>query len=329
MRIVGICASVFAAHVLMLSTPAFAAPSDAQAATTAPADKKPAKAGRKKATKKADAVSDGSSPMPAPAAAPTTKKRGKKPTNADAVAATPDAPLTPAPAPVAAPTPVPESATRTSTTSLTSADVPADTKPAADAKAEPKQEDGTVEVHIDSPSAVTLEKRSAESTWAKACDAPCDAKLGVSDEYRLVGTDLNESRPFHIDASKGKVTLNVTPGTSGGRTRGVVTTIGSGAVLAGGVVVILVGMKHHGDADGELSQPRNDAALLAGGAMVFAGIVGGIVGTSWIVNNAHTSVDGDVRKAGSANAARLPVFNTPKQVGMPALTTVPLLSGSF
>ena len=186
-----------------------------------------------------------------------------------------------------------------------------------------------VEVHIDSPSAVTLEKRSAESTWQKACDAPCDVKLGVSDEYRMVGTDLNESLPFHIDGSKGKVVLKASPGTAGGRTRGLITTIASGAVLAGGVAVILVGVKHSGNADGELSQPTNDGALLAGGAMIFAGIVGGIVGTSWLVNNAHTGVEGDLGKPGSGAAARQPVYGTPKQVGMPAFTTVPVLSGTF
>ena len=186
-------------------------------------------------------------------------------------------------------------------------------------------------MHIDSPRAVTLEKRSAESTWSRACDAPCDTKLGVSDEYRLVGSDLNASEPFRLDASKGKVVLTVDPGTSGGQTRGLITTIASGAVLAGGIVVMAVGVKKHGNADGELSQPTNDGALLAGGLMVFAGIVGGIVGTSWLVTNAHTQVEGDVGTAVSTRtASRQPTFTGPtKPAGAAAFTSVPLFSGSF
>ncbi len=334
MRVVGICASLLAAaqFVMVSTTPAFAAPNDAQTAATAPADKKPTKGTRKK-PKKTDAALDGAAPAAAAPLSATKKPRGKKPKKG-AAAPAPEAVVAPAPAPE--PTPAPEPV---ATTTLTSAEVPAveekkDEKPAVEAK----QDDGMVEVHIDSPRAVTLEKRSAESTWARACDAPCDVKLGVSDEYRMVGTDLNGSEPFHIDGSKGRVVLKVDPGTPGGQTRGLITTIASGALLAGGVVVILVGVKHHGNSDGELSQPHNDGALLAGGAMVFAGIVGGIIGTSWLVTNAHTGVDGDVSKGTDekarpatlgVSASRQPTWNTPKVVGVPTATTVPLFTGSF
>ena len=66
---------------------------------------------------------------------------------------------------------------------------------------------------------------------------------------------------------------------------------------------------------------------------VCAGLVGGIVGTSWLVTNAHTNVEGDVSKFQSTRAAALPqrqaTWITPKPVGLPAATTVPVFSASF
>jgi hypothetical protein len=332
MRVVGIYASLLAAAV-MVSMPASAAPSDDSSGAVAAPDKKPVKGTRKKTPKKADAASiDGAAPTAAATTTPSTKKpRGKKPKKG---APAPEAAAAPtpvaAPVPEAPPPPVPEPV---ATTTLTAAEVPAKTeeKP-VEAKVEAKQDDGMIEVHIDAPRAVSLEKRSAESTWAKVCESPCDTKVGMSDEYRIVGTNVNESTPFRIASNSGRVVLKVDPGTPGGQTRGLVTAIASGAVLAGGVVVMLVGMKHSGNADGELSQPTNDGALLAGGAMVFAGVIGGIVGTSWFVTNAHTGVEGNmgptVDEKGRATA-RLPTWNAPKQTGVPAMTAVPVFSGTF
>jgi hypothetical protein len=342
MRIVGICASLLAAaQFVMVSTPAFAAPADAQTATAAPADKKPSKGSRKKNPKKTEATAPAADAAPvAPKATSTKKVRGKKPKKGEMApaAAAPAPEATPAPAPAPAPAAVP-----VGTTTLTQADVPVKAedksdKPEAKAEAKPEEtkQDGMVEVHIDSPRAVTLEKRNAETNWARACDAPCDVKLGVSDEYRMVGEGLNESQPFHIDGSKGRVVLKVDPGTPGGQTRGLITTIGAGAALVGGIAVIAVGVKKHGSVDGDLSQNRNDGALLAGGALIMAGVVGGIVGTSWLIGNASTGVDGDVTKKTNEKAApvgvtasRQPTWNSPNVVGVPSMTTVPVLTGSF
>jgi hypothetical protein len=321
MRAAGLCASFFAAAQLVIVAPAYAGRQDDPNAASA--DTKPAKPSKKATTKKT--------------AKPKKPKKGDKKTE------TVD--TTPPPAPPPADPPA-------ATTTLSSATVPAadptppapppppdPPKPAVEDKPAPTEvADGMVEVHIESSTSVRLQKRVG-SSWEQVCSSPCDTKLGVTPQYRIAGIGLNDSEPFTLDASKGRVNLKVDPGTQSGQQRGLITLIGSGAVLAGGAAVIILAGRKGMDANNQLPQSSTNAILI-GSSMMLAGVIGGIVGGSWYVQNAHTGVSGDVgrttREKGEAKAAtkksaendRQPTWNTPTMPA-PAATTVPFLTGTF
>src|SRR5262249_25503445 len=128
-------------------------------------------------------------------------------------------------------TPPPADATPADTATTPPATPPSDVAPSAD---------GQVEVHIESAKQVNLERREG-ATWQFVCTSPCDQKVSVSSEYRVMGTDLNESKPFMLDSSKGKVTLNVIPGYHNKQQQGLYILIGAGVVTVGGILTILIG----------------------------------------------------------------------------------------
>jgi hypothetical protein len=221
---------------------------------------------------------------------------------------------------------------------------PADAKP-ADAKPAPSAE-GTVQVHIESPTPVSLEKRDG-ATWSHVCEAPCDTAVSTSAEYRIMGTDLNESKAFMIDGSKGKVTLNVRPGYHQRAQQGMYVAIAGGVLLVGGILTIAIGSDgktpFSGDSDTHLG---NTNTIFIGSALILAGVCGGILGGAWMIDNAHTRVGGDVIKQNAPpsdqtpagpvetkfqfqTSKREPTWNAPKVVGMPAAVTVPFLSRTF
>lgn len=334
MRAFGLYASLLAAaQFVMVSTPAFASKSATSDATAASqSDPKPTKTPKRGKTPKpkADAKTDA-----ATTPAPTTKKpRGKKPKKKPepVVAADPTPPPAPEPpppppAPEPPPPPAPEPPK-----------VAAEEEKPADPPA--PVDDGTVEVHIDSTRSVSLEKRTTGS-WEPVCAAPCDQKLAVTPEYRVVGDNVNPSEAFHLDGSKGSVTLKIDPGVQSSAAAGTWIALGSVAVLAGGVVVMAVGMNRHADSQGQLSQ-GNSNAMIVGSTMALAGVVGGITGAALYFNNRQTGIAGDVirttnekgapaadGKFNSASASRTPVWNTPKPDGMPAYVTVPVFAGTF
>jgi hypothetical protein len=144
--------------------------------------------------------------------------------------------------------------------------------------------------------------------------------------------------------------LNVTPGFHNKQQQGMYIAIGGGVLFVGGVLTILLGSdgKTPFNADGD-THLGNTNAIFAGSALLLAGICGGILGGAWYIDNAHTRIDGDTAKAqpGSdknpsgpsspgvdtkfqfSTSKREPTWNTPKTSGMPAVTTVPILSRTF
>jgi hypothetical protein len=221
---------------------------------------------------------------------------------------------------------------------------PADTTtPATDAT---PSADGQVEVHIESPKQVNLERREG-ATWQFVCSSPCDQKVSVSNEYRVMGDDLNESKAFMLDSSKGKVTLNVIPGYHNKQQQGLYVLIGGGVLAVGGILTILIGSdgKTPFSGDGE-THLGNTNTIFIGSTLILAGIVGGILGGAWYIDNAHTRVGGDTAKAqpgsdkspGSpgvdtkfqfSTSKREPTWNTPKTAGMPPVVSVPILNRTF
>lgn len=249
------------------------------------------------------------------------------------------------------------------------ADAPVDTQTSSDVKPDAKVDtkaeytkvddkpaapaDGNVEVHIDSPQAVSLEKReSGSQKWEFVCTSPCDQRQSVGFEYRIVGTDLNESHPFTLDGSAGKVVLKVTPGVHNKAETGKWILIGGGVLAVGGVLVLILGSSAKADSTGVINQANSNTIFL-GSTMLLAGLGGAVFGGSWFVNNSHTGVDGDIMRTTNEKPApggapggvkgefklstsnkvdapsRTPVYNTPKTSGLPAFLSVPVFGTTF
>jgi hypothetical protein len=153
---------------------------------------------------------------------------------------------------------------------------------------------GTVTVHVNSPQKVSLEHRApGHETWEFVCNSPCDQSLSSTDEYRIVGAGLNESRSFLLDTSNGdKITLDVTPGTHNKYTTGEWVLIG--VFIVGGVITLLAGSSSNAvpGEDGTVTSNKNTNWIFVGTSLILAGVIGGLVGGSFMYDNAHTHVDG-------------------------------------
>jgi len=163
---------------------------------------------------------------------------------------------------------------------------------------------GAVTVHLNSPQPAALESRAAEGAeWVHACDAPCDTRLSVTDQYRVVGEGLRPSKPFFLDQNAGdKVNLDVAPG-SQTKYRTGMYLVGGGAVAAvGGILMIALGAQP-GSTTQETS-PAGDGQthnantnwIFGGTALIVTGVVAAIGGGSLIEGNAHTRVGSPAAK---------------------------------
>ncbi len=228
--------------------------------------------------------------------------------------------------------------------------------PAKPADAPAPNDDALVAVHIDSPVPVSLERRApGGTTWENVCTTPCDVKTSSVSEYRIVGTDLNDSKPFMIDGTKEKVNLNVTPGSKARADAGLYILVAGGIVAIAGVAVLFLGADKSSvfTNDGQ-THNKHLNAMFFGGALVLTGVATGIFGAGWMIGNRHSDVGGDVSKTldekpapggGGGGAApgggggaevkfstssRQPTWNAPKAPpGLPQVMTVPVFSGRF
>jgi hypothetical protein len=200
------------------------------------------------------------------------------------------------------------------------------------APASPASTDGTLLVHLDSPSPVSLEHRSAQSAWEHVCDSPCDQRLPVGDEYRIVGgADVNESNPFVLDSAKGdRAVLYVAPGSKSRQKIGTGILITGAVLFVGGIVGGLLAscpsctFQANGTTDNQ-----NFLAIGIGTGIAVVGLSGGIFGAAWMVDNAHSRVSGAVQAAPPARGANDPAYVTGLRAPMPGMTqalNVPLFS---
>jgi hypothetical protein len=201
----------------------------------------------------------------------------------------------------------------------------ADDKPVAPAPAAPASGPapavGTVLVHIKSDEPVTLQHRANENAaWETSCSTPCDLPVPVGDEFQVTGDGLNASKPFHLDASKGKVTLDVTAGKKSSQKVGVGVAIGGAALGVAGILVMALGAPPSETFDGQTTHTAHTNDLFIGGALVLGGVIFGIYGGAMIVNNGNSDVAGDVSKPapvygkvddGPSKIAQSPVPNVP------------------
>jgi hypothetical protein len=228
-------------------------------------------------------------------------------------------------------------------TSATPADkAPADSTAATKPAVAPPPGGGKVTVHVHSSKAVSLERRApGQSTWEFVCASPCDQAISTNDEYHIVGTGLNESRPFMLDTSAGdKITLDVSPGTHGKYTTGTWLLVGGSALIVGGVIVLLAGSSSNAvpGNDGVTTSDKNTNWIFVGTAAILGGVLLGIGGGSMMINNAHSRVDAAEPKdkkdeqpaKAESTASRLPTWHEEKgPVLAPTTNIVPIIHATF
>jgi hypothetical protein len=237
----------------------------------------------------------------------------------------------PPPAPATAPSTPPPSTPPPSAPAPGTTDSSTPT-PATAAAAPPVVAEGTVVVHINSPAKVNLERRGAvNAPWEFACEAPCDQRLPATDQYRIVGTNLNESDAFYLDAAKGdKLTLEVAPGEKNKQKIGLWVLIGGAVFFVAGAIVIAAGSSNQFDQDGTLSSSRSNA--LAGGVtLMLVGVTGAIFGGAWMWGNSRSHVGGDTMAPAPVRGSLPSVVNTGMRMPTvaPVAFSIPVLAGSF
>jgi hypothetical protein len=249
---------------------------------------------------------------------------------------------TASPAPAATPAPAP--AAPAAEAPALAAPAPATPAPPADTAAAPAAPAGSVIVHIESPRVVTLEKRSGRNgAWEHVCNSPCDVATPTSEEYQILGEELNASTPFLLDGSQGeKITLEVTPGYHNTGARGGWVLAGGAALIVGGVVTLVAGSKSNyvaGDDGAGTSHNQNTDFIFAGSILLTAGIIAAIGGGALMYDNAHTKVEGaigatpdkkdDVKAQVQVTAQRLPQWREDSGPQLAPSRFVSVLSGTF
>jgi hypothetical protein len=197
-----------------------------------------------------------------------------------------------------------------------------------------------VTVHIQSSRPVSLEHRApGQSAWEFVCGSPCDQAISTTDEYHIVGTGLNDSKPFMVDTSSGdKITLDVSPATHGKYNTGTWILVGGGVLLVGGVIALLAGSSSNevpGN-NGVTTTDKNTNWIFVGTAAILGGVILGITGGSMMVNNTHTKVDAtesdkkdDQAAKSGATASRLPTWHDEKGPVAPVANVMPLFHTTF
>lgn len=179
--------------------------------------------------------------------------------------------------------------------------------------------DGTVQVHIKTKELVVLERRGSDNVWTTACETPCDARLPVGDDYRMVGPGLNDSKVFHLGQGKdGVVTLHFRPGVKKKEKTGEYMAIGGGILFVGGVVGGLIAASPSSVFNSSgTSNDYNFNVIAVGTGIALAGLVTGLVGVSWWVDNSHSLAAGDIQTAQPARGDLEPRVQTGMRMSSP------------
>jgi len=223
------------------------------------------------------------------------------------------------PAPVVAPAAPPPAAVAPAVTPAPAAAAPpvvaAPPAAAAPAVAAPAGADGLVMVHIQTKELVTLEHRSGPNgAWQVGCETPCDARLPVGDEYRVVGAGVNESGTFALSTPKGDtVKVHVAPALKSRERLGQALTI-TGAVVTVGALVVGVAASDPGATFSSTTSGATDNynwnVIAVGTAVALAGLTTAIVGGAFWYDNTETRVAGDVQGQQPARGDIEPRYQT-------------------
>jgi hypothetical protein len=222
---------------------------------------------------------------------------------------------TPAPAPDAT-SPAPTTATPAATTPATTAPTPG-----GDANGAPSG--GWVTLHVDSPTPVSIEKRAgATAAWEHVCESPCDQHVPVDAEYRVTGTDVNESNEFQLHPRGDTATVKVTPGSPGKARTGWIILGTAGAVGIAGIIIDGVAAGKDSTVPGATGTTTDNSRTdlyFVGTTLLIVGALGSIYGASWVIDNRHSKVEGAVMEAPPAHGSNDPVTH----VAQSAFSSVP------
>ena len=144
--------------------------------------------------------------------------------------------------------------------------------------------------------------------WQTACETPCDARLPLGDEYRMVGPGLNDSKPFVLAVGKdGDSKLHFQPGFKRKEKIGEGLAIGGAVLLVGGVIGGLAAASPSSvfNANGT-SNDYNFNVIAVGTGIAVTGLVVGLVGVSYWSDNSSSKVAGDLQGALAARGGTEP-----------------------
>jgi hypothetical protein len=211
---------------------------------------------------------------------------------------------------------------------------------AAQVKATPAPvvEEATVRLHIESDRQVTLERHEVGNTWSVACTSPCDADVGLKQEYRITGSGLRTSTSFRIAARPGEhVTVDVNAGTKAGLAGGIVfVSLGPLAMFIGLIVVAVANASesfttYNGSGTATTGSRDHSGAATTGWIITACG-AGATVGGIFMIVGSKTTVELSTQKRekASIDGARLPTWHDDRSpLRGPTPFNVPLLSGTF
>ncbi len=168
--------------------------------------------------------------------------------------------------------------------------------------------EGGTKLHIEGRPGLVVEHRDgAQSTWAFACNSPCDEEVPLFDEYRIDGSDA-----FRLERPNGDVvTIRFKPRSQSATAGGVAVTILGVGVTVFGLGLTLLGAAVAAPCTGS----SGDWSLCGGGAgplvagLVVTGI--GIVGIVGGVSVARQS-GSQVTRVENAASPREPTWRAPR-----------------
>ena len=156
----------------------------------------------------------------------------------------------------------------------------------------------------------------------------------IGEQYQIVGDNLNPSKPFMLDGTKGdKINLDVAPGDKKKASVGTIFLVGGAVLAVTGIVVMLAssgaGFVSGGGTTNETTHIGHTNGIFIGGALLFAGLATGIYGVGTMVNNGKTHVAGDTQAAQAARVASDSVLKTALAPTNKPAFMIPVFSGRF
>jgi len=166
-------------------------------------------------------------------------------------------------------------------------------------------------VHVDSSSAIVVERVDDEGHAAPVCRAPCDQPLAAGVSYQLAGEGIRTSNQFRLPATRA-VTIDVKPRATSTFATGIVLVTISGVLLTGGFFLLgaTVALMNAGGF-------ASFGTIFTGGGAIVCGtgaLATGIPGVAMLASNIQS---------------RARIVEGDRQASMPSPSTVPLLTRAF